>query len=177
MNAPLRHLFLSAALACAAAGIASADEACVSGWNIAKEHALFMSTASAVPAGSTVSATPSIVTDRLYELKLTPQSAVTFAVPPGKKMLTDGAFAGLIALKLASPGSYRVSVDAPFWIDVVDDGKLIASKDFQGARDCGALRKMVEYELPANHSLIVQVSGAVKTSVLLSVTQSPPPKQ
>ena len=119
---------------------------------------------------------PVIDTDRLYELQLTPQDQTAFALPPGKKMLTDGAYAGLATFKVNTSGAYRVSVDVPFWIDVVAAGKLVATKDFQGQQTCDAPHKIVEYELTAAQPLVLQLSGSTKTVVRLAVTQSPAPK-
>jgi hypothetical protein len=38
----------------------------------------------------------------------------------------------LARLSLQQAGSYRVSVDQAVWIDIVADGKMIDSADFQG---------------------------------------------
>jgi hypothetical protein len=109
----------------------------------------------------------------MYELKLTPQPQVTFALPPGKTMLTDGAYAGLVTFRVTTAGAYRVAVDVPFWIDVVADGRLVATKDFQGAHGCDAPHKIVEYELAAAQPLVLQVSGSTNAVVRLTVTASP----
>jgi hypothetical protein len=145
-------------------------------WDVSKELALFAQSASRVAAGRNPATAPAIAIDRLYEFDLTPQDQVEFALAPGKKMLTDGANAGLVALRVAAPGLYRVSVDVPFWIDVAEDGKLVEARDFQGQQSCNAPHKIVEFELSAGKTLIIQVSGSVKASVRLSVTKSPPAK-
>jgi hypothetical protein len=142
-------------------------------WDVSKEHALFSGSSLPLTAGKDVASAPTIAADHLYEIKLMPQDQITFAVPPGKKMLTDGAYAGIAALKVDTPGAYRVSVDVPFWIDVVADGKLVATKDFQGQQGCAAPHKIVEYELIAAQPLVLQVSGSTKAAVRLTVTRSP----
>jgi hypothetical protein len=145
-------------------------------WDISKEHALFSGPATTLTAGKDAGSAPAIDTDRLYELKLTPQDQTAFALPPGKKMPTDGAYAGLATFKVKMSGAYRVSVDVPFWIDVVAAGKLVATKDFQGQQTCDAPHKIVEYELTAAQPLVLQVSGSTKAVVRLTVTQSTAPK-
>jgi hypothetical protein len=75
------------------------------------------------------------------------QSEVTFALSPEKKMRTDGAVAGLALLQLTAPGNYRVSLDVPFWIDVVASGELATTRDFQGQPSCDAPHKIVEFDL------------------------------
>jgi hypothetical protein len=52
-------------------------------WDVSKEHSLFGGSATSLPAGKDLAAAPTIETDRLYRLQLTPQDQVTFAVPPG----------------------------------------------------------------------------------------------
>jgi hypothetical protein len=171
------HWFAAAVLAGTVSAPALAADPCTGfKWDVSKEHALFGGSAVSLPAGRDAASAPTIALDRLYELKLTPQDQVAFALPPGKKMLTDGAYAGLAAFQVNAPGAYRVSVDVPFWIDVVADGKLVGTKDFQGQRGCDAPHKIVEYELAASQPFVLQVSGSTKAMVRLTVTRSPAPK-
>jgi hypothetical protein len=142
-------------------------------WDVSKEHTLFGGPAATLTAGKDAASAPAIDVDRLYELKLTPQDQTAFVLPPGKKMLTDGAYAGLATFKVNTSGVYRVSLDLPFWIDVVAAGKLVATKDFQGQQTCDAPHKIVEYELAAAQPLVLQLSGSTKTVVRLTVTLSP----
>jgi hypothetical protein len=177
----MRHFFVHLLLAAVIANTVSApalpaDPCTGFKWDVSKEHALFDGSAVSLPAGKDAVSAPAIALDRLYELKLTPQDQITFALPPGKKMLTDGAYAGLAAFRVDAPGAYRVSVDVPFWIDVVADGKLVATKNFQGQQGCDAPHKIVEYELAASQPFVLQVSGSTKAAVRLTVTRSPAPK-
>jgi hypothetical protein len=167
-------LLLAAVLAGASSTSVLADDPCTGfKWDVSREHALFGGSAASVIAGKDTASAPAIATDHLYELKLTPQTQVSFARPPGKTMLTDGAFAGLVTFRVTAPGAYRVAVDVPFWIDVVADGRLVATKDFQGAHGCDAPHKIVEYELAAAQPLMLQVSGSTQAVVRLTVTASP----
>ncbi|HWJ34634.1 MAG TPA: hypothetical protein VNR70_05185 [Steroidobacteraceae bacterium] len=142
-------------------------------WDVSKEHALFSGPSVALSAGKDLASAPTIGADRLYQLELLPQTDVSFALAPGKKMLTDGAFAGLAALELDTPGNYRVSVDVPFWIDVIANGKLAATRDFQGQQSCDAPHKIVEFDLTGAKQFVLQMSGSAKASVRLTVTQAP----
>jgi hypothetical protein len=153
---------------------AFADDPC-SGfkWDVGKEHALFGGPSVALAAGKDEATAPTIGTDRLYQLQLAPQPQVAFALAPGKKMLTDGAYAGLAVLKLDTPGNYRVSLDVPFWIDVVANEKLAATRDFQGQQSCDAPHKIVEFDLSGAKRFVLQVSGSAKPTVRLTVTQAP----
>jgi hypothetical protein len=165
---------LAAVLAGAAAPPAVAADPCSDfKWNVSKEHALFSGSPVSLRAGKDIPSAPTIDADRLYLLELTPQDQVAFAVSPGKKMLTDGAYAGLAVIKINAPGAYRVSVDVPFWIDVVAGGKLVPTKDFQGQRGCDAPHKIVEYELAGAQPFVLQVSGMTMPTVRVTVTRSP----
>src|SRR5579859_1053439 len=115
--------FLLALLLGSAATPTLADDACAGfKWDVSKERALFAGSAAPLAAGKDRTSAPEVVPNRLYQLRLTPQDHVAFVTPPAKKILTDGTYAGIAVLKIPAPGSYRVAVDIPFWIDVVADG-------------------------------------------------------
>lgn len=178
---PARWLAVLLAMGAAAgAGGARADQRCASyTWNVAREpasvaheRALFATHARTQAAGRDPDSAPRISVDRLYRLTLAPQERVTFAAAPGKAALTDGAYAGLVRVQLPAAGVYRVSIDRPFWVDLVKAGSLIASTDFTGSRGCGAPHKIVQYRLPAG-SVLLQLSGEVSREVEVTVTRAP----
>jgi hypothetical protein len=147
------------------------DDACAGfKWDVSQERALFGSPALAQPAGKERTSATNIVPNHLYELQLEPQSQVTFSVPPGKKT-ADGSYAGLAALKVPASGSYRFSLDLPFWIDVVINSKLVPAKDYEGQRGCNAPHKIVVFDVDANRKILLQISGASQPVVRLTVTR------
>ena len=155
-----------------------ADESCVDfKWDVTAERALFAATAAAtaaaLPAGRDTKSAPTVLLNHLYELKLIPQDQVTFAAAPGKKTPATGANAGIVTFRLPASGSYRVSIDMPFWIDMVSNGALIAAKDFQGQHDCRPPHKIVEFELVGTRPFFLQLSGAVPDSVRITITATP----
>ena len=165
---PLSMLLLSGATVAAAA-----DDPCAGGkWDVTQEHALFLKAPEAVPAGHDLASAPVMKAQKMYELTLTPQSGVTFILPPAKKMLADGAFAGLVHMQVPTAGSYRVSLDQGFWIDVVGGQKFIESTDFGGMSGCTAPRKVVIFTLPAG-DVVLQLSGAAKDHVRVTLTPAP----
>jgi hypothetical protein len=169
--------FLLALLVGSAATPAIADDACAGfKWDVSKERALFAESAVPLAAGKDRMSAPVLAPNRLYQLGLTPQDHVAFVTPPAKKVLTDGAYAGIAVLKIPASGSYRVAVDIPFWIDVVSNGALVAAKDFQGQHGCSAPHKIVEFELAGAQPFVVQLSGATANSVRLTITPSPTQK-
>ena len=145
-------------------------------WDVGQERALYASPPQPAAAGSNLASAATMLPDHLYLLTLVPQTQVSFAGAPGKKMLTDGAFAGLAAFQITAPGIYRIALDEPFWIDVVLDGHLLPSKDFQGAPGCSAPRKIVEFDLPAAKNLVLQFSGATSATTRVTITRAPAPK-
>jgi hypothetical protein len=172
----LTSLLTSLLLLAGAAGTAiAADDPCAGfKWDIARERALFAGAGAQLSAGKDPASAPAIVAGRLYALKLLPQTAVVFAVQPGQKKPLDGQYAGLAALTLADAGDYRVSVDAPAWLDVAMNGTLAAVEDFQGQHGCEAPRKVVQFDLAHTQKLVLQVSGNAKDTIRLTVTKAPP---
>ncbi|MDP9010196.1 MAG: hypothetical protein M3N91_16090 [Pseudomonadota bacterium] len=151
-----------------------ADDGCVDfKWEVTSERALFASSAAALPAGRDPQSAPTVLLNRLYELKLMPQDQVTFAATPGKKTPSAGANAGIVTFKLPASGSYRVAIDMPFWIDVVSNGALVVAKDFQGQHGCSSPHKIVEFELVGTRPFFLQLSSAAPDSVRLTITATP----
>ena len=150
----------------------AADE-CTFKWDIHKEHALFAGSGTSASAAPAATAAPAIKLDTLYSVKLAPSDSVKYDVPPGKKMLTDGTFGGSLTFKVPATGAYRVSLDGHFWIDVVGEHQLVATKDFGGPHDCpGGPSKLVEFELKQGTTYLLQISAASSQEVKVAVTRS-----
>ncbi len=65
--------------------VAAADDPCAGGkWHVTQEHALFLKAPDAIPAGHDLASAPVMKAQKMYELTLTPQSGVTFILPPAK---------------------------------------------------------------------------------------------
>ena len=161
------------ALLLAAADAHATEECGGLKWDVSTEHALFIGRAARLRSGAHAAAAPELRSNRLYELLLAPEGRVTFAAAPGNtrgyRGPGDGTFAGIAKFTIATDGTYRVSGDLPFWIDVVDAGTLVRSKDFDARRGC-VPQKIVEYDLRAGRPLILQVSAAPSKTVHVSIT-------
>jgi hypothetical protein len=83
----------------------------------------------------------------------------------------------MAVVHIVTPGTYRISLDAPVWVDVVAKDGLIKAEDFQGAHGCQAPHKIVAFELPAAGAYVVQVSAALPERVRLAITVPPVRKQ
>ena len=161
---------LTALLGTGAVANAAEDPCTGFKWNVTEERAVFSQKAQPSAAGHDLASAPSIKPKTLYDLSLSAQDSVKFAVPPGKKMLADGAFGGLVHFRVPRAGAYRISLDHGFWVDIVSHQQIIESTDFTGAHDCSAPRKIVQYNLPAGEDLILQLSGATKDRVHIALT-------
>lgn len=143
-------------------------------WDVMHERVVMQATPLVVMAAAKpADETPQLQLDKLYELRLSPQSGVTFAGPPGKASSAYNAYAGLALFRSDKAGRYRVAMTTPHWVDFVDGKKVIASIDFNGVHDCERPRKVVEFDLPARRDLTLQLSAASEKTVLIAVTFVP----
>jgi hypothetical protein len=172
----LRNIFCSLVLATAltAAAPAPSDESCVDfKWDVSQERALFEGSPTPLAAGANPRSAPVLQLNHLYELRLSKQEQVSFAVTPAKKSPRAGSYGGLVTFKIPASGSYRVAIDMPFWIDVVSNGALVAANDFQGQHGCSSPHKIVQFDLPGTRPFILQLSNAAPDSVRLTITATP----
>jgi hypothetical protein len=168
----LCSILLAAAFGSAAPALA--DESCVDfKWDAAQERTLFAGSATPLAAAADSKSAPALLLNHLYELKLSKQEQVSFAVTPGKKSPREGSYGGLVSFKIPASGSYRVAIDMPFWIDVVSDGALVAATDFQGQHGCSSPHKIVQFDLLGTRPFFLQLSNAAPESVRLTITAMP----
>lgn len=154
-------------------GVALAADPCDGfAWDVRVERALFARDAQPSIAGMDAEHAPTLVTATGYSLALGPQGQVRFVAGPGKQSLPDGAHAGVVKVRLAHAGLYRVSLDVPAWIDAVAAGQLVPSRAFQGRAGCSAPHKVVEYDLPAG-DVWIQISGSMADHARVTVTETP----
>jgi hypothetical protein len=104
-----------------------------------------------------------------------PQGSVKFAMPPARPARSSNPTAGLLFFRTGAAGPYRISLSSRHWIDVLDGGKPVDSRSHQGRDGCEQLRKVVEFELPANRELVLQLSGDNAATVDVVVTAGAKP--
>jgi hypothetical protein len=106
-----------------------------------------------------------------YALQLAPQAETSFLVPPGRRMLDEGAFAGVARFSVGAAGTWRISLDHNSWVDVVaPDGSLVESSRFGGRTDCPSLRKLVEFPLQPGLLYTLQLSGGTEPTTVVLIT-------
>lgn len=79
---------------------------------------------------------------------------------------TVGPNGGTLTLVIAAPGTYRLALGEPTWIDLIRDGKLVQSSAHSNGPKCTGIRKMIDFVLPAGN-YTVQLSGSQAESVTL----------
>ena len=79
---------------------------------------MFAAAPRTVATAATLVAAPALAGEHLYALQLLQQAQISFVVAPGKHRSADGPYAGLARVTVPQAGSYRISLDAPLWIDV-----------------------------------------------------------
>jgi hypothetical protein len=139
-------------------------------WDVSRERALFAGPARPLRAGKDAAAAPVLESDHLYALQLVAASQVTFAVAPGKASPAEETYAGVLALRIPAPGKYRIAIDEALWVDVESNGRLLSPADYEGVHGCSAPRKIVVFTLDGKDGWILQVSGADRSAVRVSVT-------
>jgi hypothetical protein len=114
---------------------------------------------------------PTVEVAESHTVTLAEQAAVQFMAEPGRHMLAEGAYAGLVSFTVPSDGVWRISLTNRSWIDVVSpSGQLIESTFFAGRRECQPLRKLVEFPLKANTMYTLQLSGTTDQQLKLVLT-------
>ncbi len=89
--------------------------------------------------------------------------------PPAKA--AADANGGTLALAIVKPGTYRVALGTGAWIDLVHDGRPVASKAHGHAAKCSGIAKIVDFALePGNYT--VQLSGSTPDTVALLVARA-----
>ncbi len=168
---------LAASLLAYAPPAARADDPCAAfSWDVRHERELFSQQAVDLASGKSLAGAPALTPDRLYELELRAQPEVGFAAPPSRTWPAEATYAGLARLTVETAGVYRFSLDQTAWIDVVADGVVLRTRDFQARHtspSCNAPQKIVEFALPAGKPVILEFSASVTPSLKVAVSRSP----
>ncbi|MDB5706220.1 MAG: hypothetical protein JWN66_3336 [Sphingomonas bacterium] len=99
---------------------------------------------------------------------LTPQAQVTYIVTP-EKPAKPGSMGGLLGFTVQVAGTYRVALGAGAWIDVLRDGKVIASTAHGHGQPCSSIRKTVDFALtPGKYLVQVVGNSAPRLSLMVA---------
>jgi hypothetical protein len=159
----IRALALGGALAAMLAAPAfGADAVCTKfAWPVHHELDLLRAPPPDAASGAALSVVPVAAS-----LKL----ATGASLPRAPEKPADPAkFAGFVTLPAPAAGDYLVSLSAEAWIDVIQDGRPVASYSHSGDPNCPGLRKSVRFTLAAK-PVTIQVSNGPEDHILLAVT-------
>lgn len=154
--------------------VAGADDPCAAfSWDVHHERDLFSKEPLDLASGKALGDAPALAPEKLYELELRAQPEISFAAPPSRTWPAEATYAGMARLTVEAAGVYRFALDQAAWIDVVVNGTVLKSRDFQGRPGCSAPHKVVEFTLPAEKPVILEFSASVTPSLKVTVTRAP----
>jgi hypothetical protein len=135
-------------------------------WPVKREQALFASKdLQHVASGTTLESVP----DHGVALELQPHDTAHYVLPPSRQPKIANSFGGWVAISNISKAvSYQVTASAEAWIDVIQDGKFLASTAHSGKRDCPDIRKSVRFDLQTG-PVTIQVSGVESNLIKLAI--------
>ena len=91
------------------------------------------------------------------------------ALAPAPRGATEGS-GGTLTLAVTATGTYRVALGGGAWIDLVQQGKALASIAHNHGPKCTGVRKLIDFKLtPGNYT--IQLSGSAEDSVALLVAK------
>lgn len=161
-----RAFLIAVALAVGAPALAQEPVGCDKfKWSVGRERVLLASPARMMSGAAMTQALAAAIT-----IVLQPYAQATLPVPPSRAPKTPDTFAGFIrAPAIPKPGTYRVTLSAPAWIDVVQNGQAVKSTAFSSASGCAGIAKSVKFDLAAV-PFVVELSGATAREVTFVVT-------
>lgn len=93
---------------------------------------------------------------------------ISYAALP-ERAPTATSRGAMLSFSVAEAGVYRVALGAGAWIDVVREGRLIASSAHGHGPPCSGIRKMVDFALePGDYALQLSESAEPMLRVLLT---------
>ena len=101
---------------------------------------------------------------------LVPFAAAKLPAPPERTPKSPTSFAGFVQIPAPTrPGSYKITLSAEGWIDVVQNDLSVKATAFSGALGCDGIRKSVKFDLAAR-PFTVELSGIVSDSIGMVVS-------
>ena len=135
-------------------------------WPVKRELALFNNpNLELVFSGATIASIPA----EGLAVELQPHVTIEYILPPGRQPKSEDSWGGLLLISnVPKAGSYQVTASEHAWIDLIQNGKALASTAHTGKRDCAGVRKSVRFDLEPG-PLTVQVSGAETNHIKLAI--------
>jgi hypothetical protein len=101
---------------------------------------------------------------------LVPFADAKLPTPPERAPKSPTSFAGFVEVSApAKAGSYKITLSAEGWVDVVQDGQAVKSTAFSGALGCEGIRKSVKFDLAAR-PLTIELSNVPSNAIGIVVS-------
>lgn len=111
-----------------------------------------------------------ITVGKAVDATLVAMEKVGYGVQP-EQAPPKASYGGMYNVRIDTAGTYRVVLGGRAWIDVVRDGKTIASTS-HGEKPCAGVQKAVEFPLTPG-AYVIQLSGSTATTVGMLVARKP----
>jgi hypothetical protein len=103
-------------------------------------------------------------------IALVPFGDAKLPTPPERAPKSPDSYAGFIQVGAPPQAdTYKITLSAAAWIDVVQSGHVVKSDNFSGALGCEGIRKSVKFDLSAA-PLTVELSSVQANSIKLAIT-------
>lgn len=99
------------------------------------------------------------------------EGAMTEKTKPSESV--DNLFGGFVRFTVPKDGMYRISVDSPIWIEVIDGGKPIERVRIAPRLRCGRIHKSLGFPLTRARSYWLEISGSTGPDVAVLITEEP----
>jgi hypothetical protein len=83
----------------------------------------------------------------------------------------ENLFGGFVRLTVPKDGMYRVSVDSPIWIEMIDGEKPIERVRTVPRLHCGRIHKSLGFPLKRERSYRLEISGSKRPDVTVLITE------
>ena len=122
-------------------------------WPLARERAWFAAAPEPVEAGAEIG-----LAEQAFALALKPGEAAGFVAPPKKALAST--FGAVVKLKaIPKPGLYQVTLSREAWVDLIQNGASVKSRNVSRQSDCPGIAKSVRFELVAGPA-VLQISAS-----------------
>lgn len=134
-------------------------------WPIGREQA-----ALAAPAAGPLAPGAALPTDAAAQLRLAPFAEAKLQLPPERPPRFSPSYAGAFAFAAPAASSvFKVTLSAPGWIDVIQDGKFLKPLAFSDEKGCPNVRKSLKFRLAAAPSTL-QLTGVGDPDIAIIVS-------
>nr|WP_232473974.1 homogentisate 1,2-dioxygenase [Sphingomonas sp. MA1305] len=89
---------------------------------------------------------------------------------PAHKPAAPATSGGLLAISVPTAARYRVALGAAAWIDLIRDGRPLASTAHAHGPACSTIRKMVDFDLTPGRYLL-QIVGSAAPTVTVKIAR------